>query len=109
MSEEMNKPSCPKNRDGNHKFIPTEQYYDITIQRNNKIQDFIRPLVTSLHCAWSHRHYCSWSKQVLEAGNMGHTNNQNFVQIPFAYLRSVISYKASEHGISIIEQEESYT
>ena len=28
---------------------------------------------------------------------------------PFTYLRSFISYKASEHGISIIEQEESYT
>ena len=46
-----------------------------------------------------------WKQEV----NMGHVNNQNFVQIPFAYLRSIISYKASEHGISIIEQEESYT
>ena len=46
-----------------------------------------------------------WKQEV----NIGHVNNQNFVQIPFTYLRSIISYKASEHGISIIEQEESYT
>ena len=28
MSEEMNKPSCPKNKDGNPKFVPTEQYHN---------------------------------------------------------------------------------
>ena len=113
MSEEMNKPSCPKNRDGNPKFIPTEQYHNITIQRNNIIQDFMRK--TACHfIAWCVEHRIDtivlgvnkyWKQEV----NMGHMNNQNFVQIPFAYLRSVISYKASEHGISIIEQEESYT
>lgn len=45
----------------------------------------------------------------METGSQYGTYHQNFVQIPFAYLRSVISYKASEHSISIIEKEESYT
>ena len=40
---------------------------------------------------------------------LGAVNNQNFVQIPFSLLRWIIKYKAEEHGIAVIEQEESYT
>ncbi len=41
--------------------------------------------------------------------NLGDSNNQNFVQIPFAVLRFMITYKAERAGIAVVEQEESYT
>ena len=41
--------------------------------------------------------------------NMGKRNNQNFVQVPFNLLISMIQYKAEELGINVIVTEESYT
>ena len=41
--------------------------------------------------------------------NIGKRNNQNFVSMPIARLREMITYKAAMEGISVIEQEESYT
>ena len=40
---------------------------------------------------------------------IGKINNQKFVSMPIALLRSMITYKALNAGIKIIEQEESYT
>lgn len=40
---------------------------------------------------------------------MGKINNQNFVSMPIAFLRKMITYKALNAGIKVIEQEESYT
>lgn len=44
-----------------------------------------------------------------QGSNMGRYNNQNFVSMPIARLRDMITYKASAAGIVVIEQEESYT
>lgn len=41
--------------------------------------------------------------------NIGHVNNQNFVQMPLETLRWMIQYKAERAGIQVIRQEESYT
>lgn len=41
--------------------------------------------------------------------NIGKTNNQNFVQIPFYKFRSKLKYLCGRYGINYIEQEESYT
>lgn len=41
--------------------------------------------------------------------NIGHKNNQNFVQIPLATLSYFIKYKAEANGLLVMEQEESYT
>lgn len=41
--------------------------------------------------------------------SIGTTNNQNFVQVPTAMLRFMITYKAERAGIAVMEQEESYT
>ena len=40
---------------------------------------------------------------------IGKINNQKFVSMPIAFLRAMITYKALNAGIKIIEQEESYT
>lgn len=49
------------------------------------------------------------NKDWKQNSNIGKTNNQNFVTIPFATLRWMITYKAKNVGINVIEQEESYT
>jgi putative transposase len=44
-----------------------------------------------------------------QESNMGRVNNQNFVSMPLFILRCQLEYKAALAGITIIEQEESYT
>lgn len=41
--------------------------------------------------------------------SIGSQNNQNFVSMPTALLKQLIIYKASDDGIAIVMQEESYT
>ena len=49
------------------------------------------------------------SKNWKQSCNIGHVNNQNFVQLPLATLRSLITSKAQQAGLIVVEQEESYT
>lgn len=44
-----------------------------------------------------------------QRSNMNKINNQNFVSMPITLLRTMLTYKALNAGIRIIEQEESYT
>ena len=41
--------------------------------------------------------------------NLGHVNNQNFVQLPLATLRFMVRCRAEQEGLTVLEQEESYT
>ena len=41
--------------------------------------------------------------------NMGHENNQNFVQIPFQVFAGMLKYKLNEKGIAFLETEEAHT
>ena len=47
----------------------------------------------------------NWKQNV----NLGSANNQKFVTVPLAMLWSMIRYKAARAGITVLEQEESYT
>lgn len=49
------------------------------------------------------------NKQWKQRVGIGKANNQLFVSMPITLLRELITYKAVMHGISAIEQEESYT
>ena len=46
-----------------------------------------------------------WKNEV----NLGHVNNQNFVQIPFSRFKAMMEYLCSYSGIRLVFQEESYT
>ena len=46
-----------------------------------------------------------WKQEV----NLGKVTNQTFVQIPFARLIEMITYKALEFGIAVLTHEEAYT
>lgn len=50
-----------------------------------------------------------WNKGQKQSSNMGKKNNQKFVQIPTAKLKSRIEQLCNVHGIRYLETEESYT
>lgn len=98
---------------GTDKFIPTEEYYRVTNRRNDRIKDQL--LKTGKHfITWCVENRIDtivigknrfWKQEI----NIGKTNNQKFVQIPFEQLRNILVWQASRHGIRIVEQEESNT
>jgi putative transposase len=85
----------------------------LTDKRNNKIKDYIHKASKKIldYCL-EHQidtiiigHNKNWKQEV----EMGKRNNQNFVSIPFNMLISQVEYKAQNHGIKVIQTEESYT
>jgi putative transposase len=49
------------------------------------------------------------NRGIKQHSNMGRSNNQSFVSVPISRLAFMITYKAQRAGITVIEQEESYT
>lgn len=49
------------------------------------------------------------NKEWKQGSGLGKRANQNFVQLPFWHFIWMLSYKAKEHGITVILTEESYT
>ena len=96
------------------KFVPTEEYYAVTNQRNDALRDLFHKTA---------KHFLAWCvdnridtivigmnrfwKQ--ECNIKLDSARQNFVQLPFNMLREYIRYHAEANGIHYIEQEESYT
>lgn len=85
----------------------------IANKRNNQVKDIMHKASTKFIEACVRRkidvivigHNQLWKQNI----EMGKINNQNFVQIPYSMLISMITYKAEDKGIKVIEQEESYT
>jgi putative transposase len=50
-----------------------------------------------------------WNNGFKDKINIGRKNNQQFVNIPHARLRDMLTYKAELAGLNVIIQEESYT
>ena len=79
----------------------------------NRVRDIIRK--TARHIA----DYCiekdigsiyvGCNPEFKRSANLGDSNNQNFVQIPFGLFRRQLSFLCWKYGIEYIEQEESYT
>jgi putative transposase len=100
-----------KDKQGVEKLTKFQQR--ILRKRNNQIRDFFHK--TS---AWIIDHCIQQKIGIIIIGyndgwkqctHMGSRNNQNFVQIPFAKLISMLEYKAKLVGIQVIVHEESYT
>ena len=91
----------------------TSRINRITEKRNNRVRDIIRK--TARHIA----DYCiekdigsiyiGYNPEFKRSANLGDSNNQNFVQIPFGLFRRQLSFLCWKYGIEYIEQEESYT
>ncbi|MBU2061153.1 MAG: transposase [Bacteroidetes bacterium] len=50
-------------------------------------------------------HNKGWKQEI----NIGKRNNQNFVQVPFGYLMSILESKCQEYGLKYLETQESHT
>ncbi|MGB3404573.1 MAG: transposase [Microcoleaceae cyanobacterium] len=81
--------------------------------RNNCVRDYLNKagrLVID-HCIEHQigKLIVGYNPGIKQEINIGKSNNQNFVQIPFWQLRRKLEALCSRYGIEYIEQEESYT
>ncbi len=91
----------------------SKKMFQIIDKRNNRIKDFNNKSVRYII------NYCienkigniivGYNKGQKQNINIGKSNNQNFVQIPFYKFRSSLKYLCERYDIKYIEQEESYT
>ena len=95
------------------RFVATPHYQKVTLNRNNRMKDFLLKSARILidWCVENRIDTIVLGKNVGWKKNtdMGSVTNQNFVQIPHTQLYKIIMYLAEREGISVIEQEESYT
>lgn len=96
-----------------NKFKPTEASIALCCRRDNIIDDFMHKVAKNI-VTWCINNEIDtvvigenkgWKNGV----NLGHVNNQNFVQIPFSRFKAMMEYLCSYSGIRLVFQEESYT
>ncbi len=90
-----------------------EQLASLTEKRNRQMRDNVNK-VARFVINWCQRNLVStivfgWNKRNKDSINIGKKNNQQFVQIPTAKLKSRIEQLCIEYGIKFVETEESYT
>lgn len=94
-------------------LLHTHQMDILSRKRNQFLHDYMHKVSSDIvrFCAGSRvgTIVLGVNKGWKQGSNLGHVNNQNFVQLPLATLRFLIRCKAEREGITVIEQEESYT
>ncbi|MDJ0730204.1 MAG: transposase [Crocosphaera sp.] len=81
--------------------------------RNDCVRDYLNKTTRLIinHCL-SHqigKLIVGYNPGIKQEINIGRSNNQNFVQIPFWQLRQKLKAMCSRYGIEYLEQEESYS
>ncbi len=81
--------------------------------RNNCVRDYLNKAAKIIinHCLEHQigKLIVGYNPGIKQEINIGRSNNQNFVQIPFWQLRRKLEALCSRYGIEYLEQEESYT
>ncbi|MCU0532627.1 MAG: transposase [Hydrococcus sp. Prado102] len=81
--------------------------------RNNRVRDYLNKTARIIidHCLKHQigKLIVGYNPGIKQEINIGKSNNQNFVQIPFWQLRRQLEAFCSRYGIEYIEQEESYS
>ena len=81
--------------------------------RNNCVRDYLNKAAKVIidHCLEHQigKLIVGYNPGIKQEINIGRSNNQNFVQIPFWQLRRKLEALCSRYGIEYLEQEESYT
>ncbi|WP_240876541.1 IS200/IS605 family accessory protein TnpB-related protein [Shimazuella soli] len=64
-------------------------------------------------------HYClkyrigtlviGYNENLQKGTNLGKRNNQNFVNIPIGMIKEKLEYRCERYGMTLVQQEESYT
>ena len=91
----------------------SKRIYSITNKRNNKVKDYLhkssRKIVNFLVSNNISTLIIGYNEEWKQNINLGRTNNQAFVNIPFYTFIKQLEYKCKLEGISVILTEESYT
>jgi len=91
----------------------TKQQFLLKRKRENRIKDVMRKTAKYIldYCIGNNigtivvGHNKGWKQKI----NIGKKNNQNFVQVPFGYLMSMLESKCQEYGLKYLETQESHT
>ena len=102
-----------KLKEGKDQGYWDEKLAAITEKRNRQMRDNINK-AARLVINWCLKHQVStivfgWNQGNKNGINIGKKNNQQFVQIPTARLKSRLSQLCEQYGIKFVETEESYT
>lgn len=85
----------------------------ITNKRNNKVKDYLhkssRKIVNFLVSNNISTLMIGYNEEWKQNINLGRTNNQSFVNIPFYTFINQLDYKCKLEGVNVILTEESYT
>ena len=96
-----------------NKNVNSDKIRKLTHKRNNKIKDYLhkasRKLVNHLVSNNVSKVVIGHNKNWKQDINLGKSNNQKFVQIPFNMFIHMVTYKSQLEGIEVIVREESYT
>lgn len=81
--------------------------------RNNCVRDYLNKAARIIinHCLSRHigKLIVGYNPGIKQEINLGKSNNQSFVEIPFWQLRRKLEALCSRYGIEYLEQEESYS
>ena len=95
------------------KNVNSDKIRKVAQKRNNKIKDYLhkasRKLVNHLVSNSVSKIVIGHNKNWKQDINLGKSNNQKFVQIPFNMFIHMVTYKAQLEGIEVVQREESYT
>ena len=91
----------------------TKQQFLLKRKRKNRVRDVMRKTAKYIldYCVENNigtiviGHNKGWKQEI----NIGKRNNQNFVQVPFGYLMSMVKFKCQEYGLTYLETQESHT
>jgi len=96
-----------------NKNVWTKHMYNITRKRNNKIKDYMHKsskiIVNHLVSNNIGTLVIGKNKYWKQDTKMYREDKQTFIQIPFELFISMLIYKCKLVGISVVQQEESYT
>ena len=96
-----------------NRYIPSKRLSDLSYRHANFVKDQCHKISRSIidFCVEHQAGTLILGVNPLWKQNsrIGRVNNQKFVSMPIAFLRTMITYKALNAGIKIVEQEESYT
>ena len=96
-----------------HNQNSSHYIHQITNKRNNRINDYLHKITTYIvnHAVSKNigTIVVGYNKEWKQDTNMGKTNNQNFVQIPFYRLINLLEYKCRLKGIRFQTITEEYT
>ena len=91
----------------------TNRQKAIARKRNNKVNDYMNKAARIIidYCIANDigTLIAGYNITFQKSSHIGKQNNQNFVNIPYGFLRNKLAYLCELNGIIYVEQEESYT